>query len=101
MNTDGTDVRVMISGLGLPRGLTTICLPTNETKTTVKPGIVTSAITTLADTNPVFNQSDVAAVTTGIVSSATTTIAANTNPVFNQSDVATVTGMLNTMDFIC
>ena len=63
MNTDGTDVRVMIRGLSLPRGLATICLPTNESKTTIEPGMVSSATTTLGDTNPVFNQSDVAIVT--------------------------------------
>ena len=40
MYGDGTDVRVMISGLSGPRGLTTICLPTNEPKTTFTPGTV-------------------------------------------------------------
>ena len=100
MNTDGTDVRVIVSGLAYPRGLTTICFPNNEPTTTVTSGIVSSATTTLADnTNPVVSQSDVAAVTTGIVSSATTTLAYNTNPVVNRSDVAIVTGMLKITDF--
>ena len=71
MNRNGTDVRVIVSGLTYPRGLTTICLPT-ESKTAVSTGIVSSAPTTLAD---------------------------NTNPLVNQSDVAIVTGMLNTTDF--
>ena len=57
MNTDGTDVRVMISEILWPRGLTTVCFPTNDTH-------VTTATTTLADnTNLVVSQSDVAIVT--------------------------------------
>ena len=70
MNRDGANVRVMISGMHWPRGLTTVCFPTNDTH-----------------------------VTTRFVSSATTTLADNTNPAVTQSDVAIVTGMLNTTDF--
>ena len=69
MNRDGTDVRVMISGLTYPRGLTTICFPNNEPKTSVTPGLVSSATTTLSD---------------------------NKHPFVNQSDVTIDTGMLNT-----
>ena len=71
MNTNGSDKRVILRGLGSPYGLTTFCFPNNEPKTTV---------------------------TTGMVLWATNTLADNTQHFVNQSDIDIVTGMLSTTD---
>ena len=67
MNTDGTDVRVLIRGMIFPRQITSICFPTSDHTVTVATRIVTTATTTLVDnTHPFVNQSDVV-VDTGVL----------------------------------
>ena len=60
MNTDGTNVSILKSGIGLPGQLTSICFPTSEHTTTVATRIITTTTTTLVgNTHPFVNQSDV------------------------------------------